>query len=68
MNRPVSLNELAERVNCARYPIRWEAFFNEVMDDFDKNGCIYLLPSFYDELNQRFGILRFLRMKICPDF
>ena len=57
MNRPESLKALAERVNCKKYPTRWESFFNEVMDDFDKNGCIYLDPSFYDDLNRRFGIL-----------
>lgn len=57
MARAESLSVLAQRVNCKKYPLRWEAFYEEVMDDFDANGCKYLHSKFYEELHQRYGIL-----------
>lgn len=54
---PKSMSELAFRVNCGKYPKRWDALFPEVMAHFDSEGCIYTDPAYYAELNRKYGIL-----------
>jgi len=57
MAAPKSMAELAARVNCVRYPPRWDTLFPEVMARFDTDGCVYTDPAYYAELNRKYGIL-----------
>ena len=57
MPAPISLSALAQRVNCSKYPERWNTLFPEVMAQFDAEGCIYTDPGYYAQLNRRYGIL-----------
>lgn len=52
-----TLKDLAERVGCSKYPPRWEELYATVMADFDNNGCVYTDPSYYEDINNRYGIL-----------
>lgn len=57
MGFKLTLEELAQNVNCEEFPERWNTFFEEVKEDFDKNGCLYTKPEYYDNLNQKYGVL-----------
>jgi hypothetical protein len=52
-----TLSELAAAVGCCKYPSRWDELFDSVMADFDKNGCTYTDPAYYDQIEQTYGIL-----------
>ena len=41
-------------LGCERWPERWEGFYDEVMGDFDKNGCAFADPATYDELHNKY--------------
>ena len=56
-NRP-TLEELMHSQNSSRWPARWSEVYDEVMDDFENNGCVLLDPSYYDEISDRYGILK----------
>ncbi len=51
-----TLTELMHSLGCERWPERWEAFYNETMEDFDKNGCAYADPATYDALQKKYGV------------
>ena len=53
-----TLEELMRSQNSSRWPARWSEVYDDVMDDFDKNGCILLDPAYYDEISEKYGILR----------
>jgi hypothetical protein len=61
MNKRPLLEELASSLNCSKYPERWNALYDGVMDDYEKNGCIYATPEYYENLNQKYDMFpRFL--------
>ena len=49
-----TLAELMTSLGCKRWPERWPEFYDEVMEDFDKNGCAFADPATYDELNDKY--------------
>ena len=49
-----TLAELMTTLGCERWPERWPEFYDEVMGDFDKNGCAFADPATYDELNDKY--------------
>ena len=51
----ITLEELAKKVNCEKYPARWTEVYDSVMDDFEKNGCPLTEPSYYDALYEKYG-------------
>jgi len=53
----ITLEELAKKVNCEKYPARWAEIYDSVMDDFEKNGCPLTDPAYYDALHEKYGIL-----------
>jgi len=53
----ITLEELAKKVNCEKYPARWAEIYDSVMDDFEKNGCPLTDPAYYDALHEKYNIL-----------
>jgi len=52
-----TLEELMKAVNCEKYPERWETLFEEVMLDYDQNGCPLTDPAYYDRLHEGYNAL-----------
>lgn len=52
----ITLEELAKKVNCAKYPARWNDVYDSVMDDFEKNGCPLTDPAYYDALHEKYDV------------
>ena len=53
-----TIDELMFEVNCLRFPERWREIYDEAMDTFDKEGCALCDPAYYDDLGDRYGILK----------
>ncbi len=51
------IKELMSALNCKKWPKRWEDIYDSVMTDFDKNGCRYTDPAYYDEIGEKYSIL-----------
>jgi len=51
------ISEFMGKIGCKKYPERWSEFFEEVYNDFEKNGCELLNPGYYDELHRKYGML-----------
>lgn len=49
-----TLAELMKSVNSTKWPERWEAMYDRVMDDYEKNGCALADPAHYDRLNEKY--------------
>ena len=43
-------------LGCSVWPKRWEDFFDCVVADTEKNGCIYADGKYLDEINKRYAI------------
>ena len=56
MNKRPTIDELMRLVNCSKYPERWKSFYDSVMDDYEKNGCIYATPEYYEALDAKYGM------------
>ena len=54
----MKINELMQSVGCTAWPERWESLYDSVKADFEKNGCPYLAPTYYDDLAARYGIFK----------
>ena len=39
----------------SKFPDSWRGFYDEVMDDFDKNGCELTDPAYYDRLHAEYS-------------
>ena len=53
----ITLEELARKLNCEKYPARWTEIYDGVMEDYEKNGCPLTDPAYYDALHEKYGIL-----------
>lgn len=53
----MKLQNLLSELGLERLPERWEGFYGELMDDFDKNGCPLLESDYYKGLNEKYGML-----------
>ena len=51
-----TLTELMHSLGCEKWPERWEEFYDEVMEDFEKNGCAFADPKTYDILHEKYGV------------
>lgn len=51
------IEELMSRVGCLRWPERWGGLYDAAMEDFEKNGCPYTDPGYYDALAAEYGVL-----------
>ena len=54
-SRPTIAQIMAD-VNSSKWPARWEAMYDTVMDDYEKNGCIYATPEYYDTIGGKYGM------------
>ena len=54
----LTIEELASSLGLSSLPEKCRDFFDEVMKDFDKNGCIYTKPEYYEMLHQKYGVLQ----------
>ena len=45
----MTIEQLMERVGCAKWPERWNTLYDDVRADFEKNGCLYLTPAYYEK-------------------
>ena len=52
-----SLPTLMEQAGCQAWPERWLEIYDDVMDNFDRNGCSVTDPAYIDALADRYGIL-----------
>ena len=52
-----TIETLMQAAGCTAYPARWSEIFDTVMGDFDKNGCRYTDPAYYDMLHETYGVL-----------
>ena len=53
----LTLQALTEQVGASAFPEIFKTFFDEVMQDFDENGCIYTSPDYYEMLHEKYGVL-----------
>lgn len=53
-----TLETLMYSQNSTRWPDRWNLVYDEVMDDFEENGCVLLDPAYYDKISEKYGILK----------
>ncbi|MBP3334463.1 MAG: hypothetical protein J6M35_10515 [Clostridia bacterium] len=56
-NTRPTLEALMHSVNSKRWPARWESFYDRVMDEYEKNGCPFAEPSYYDGLAEKYNML-----------
>ena len=52
----MTIQELMRDAGCEKWPERWDGLFDGVLADFEKNGCKYLTPAYYDEIAEQYGI------------
>jgi len=52
----MTLEELMTRVGCEKWPERWNDIYDAVAANFEKNGCIYLTPEYYDDTAKKYGV------------
>lgn len=53
-----SIEQLMERVGCTQWPVRWNDIYEKAMAAYEKDGCPYTSPSYYDMLANRYRILK----------
>lgn len=49
--------ELMERAGCEKWPPRWKELLDDVMAEFEQNGCPQATPEYYEMLAKKYGIL-----------
>ena len=50
----IYMEQLMEAVGCEKYPKRWKAIFKRAMEQYDREGCKFIEPQFYDELEETY--------------
>lgn len=61
-SKRMTLEELMKSVNSERWPERWSEYYDRVMDDYEKNGCMLADPAYYDGLEAKYGMFaKFLK-------
>ena len=53
----VTMEELAQKIGITAFPEYYKDFYDDVMQDFDANGCLYTNPEYYDYLHKTYGVL-----------
>ena len=56
--RPATISDLMSSLGCTKWPERWGEIYDKVMDQYDKYGCDFTDPIFYDKLADRYNVLR----------
>lgn len=45
-----------KKLNIKNYPMQWENIFDEVMDSYDKNGCMLVDHGYLQKMNEEYHI------------
>ena len=53
----LTLQELAKQVGVSSFPEIFSTIFDEVVQDFNQNGCLYTSPDYYDMIHEKYGVL-----------
>lgn len=56
--RYATINDLMSSLGCAKWPERWAEIYDNIMDQYDKYGCEFADPVFYDRLGDRYDCLK----------
>lgn len=52
-----SIDALMECVGCRKWPERWRQVYDRAMAAYDRDGCIFTEPDYYDSLAEQYHIL-----------
>lgn len=52
----MTIDALMEKNGCAKFPERWRALYPAAMARYEKEGCIYATPEYYDALQEKYGM------------
>ena len=52
-----SIDSLMESVGCRRWPQRWRQVYDKAMSAYDREGCPFAEPAYYDKLASQYHIL-----------
>lgn len=52
----MTIEQLMEKVSCSQWPERWGSLYGDVVSAFEKKGCPYLTPAYYDETAEKYGV------------
>ncbi len=55
--KSLTLHTLTEQVGVSSFPEIFNAIFDDVVQDFNQNGCIYTSPDYYDMIHEKYGVL-----------
>ena len=50
----MTIDALMEKAGCAVWPERWHKIYPRAMARFEKEGCIYATPGYYDALEAKY--------------
>ena len=50
----MTIDTLMEKTGCARFPERWRALYPLAMAQYEKEGCRYATPAYYDDLQKKY--------------
>lgn len=53
----MTIDVLMQKAGCEQWPERWRAVFLRAMARFEKEGCIYATPGYYDALEAKYHAL-----------
>ena len=56
--RYATISEFMGALGCAKWPERWAEIYDKIMDQYDKYGCEFADPVFYDRLGDRYNCLK----------
>lgn len=49
-----AIEEVMRAAGCERWPDRWNALYDGLMDQYEKYGCELTDPNFYDKLHEKY--------------
>ncbi len=53
-----TISELMTSLGCTKWPERWAEIYDGIMDQYEKYGCEFADPIFYDKLGDRYNCLK----------
>ena len=53
-----TISELMSALGCTKWPERWAEIYDGIMDQYEKYGCEFTDPVFYDRIGDRYNALK----------
>ena len=53
----MTIDELMRKAGCSTFPERWREIYDAAMDEYEREGCVLLDPTYYDRLGDAYGVL-----------